>query len=103
MATRDQVYIDVLADTKKSIGNIAKMAAGFGVAIIAIKKVVDVIKVMINAASDAQEAWDKFGTVFANIKDEATQGVFELADAYGMAAHTAAELVGTTGASENPD
>ncbi len=97
MPIRDSIYVDVLTETKKSNGNIANMTDGIGVAIIAIKKIVDLTKEMIDAASIAEEAWSKFNTVFADTGGAAEQAAYELANAFGLSAHAAAELIGTTG------
>ena len=44
MAVRDSIYVDVIAETKKSVGSMLKLAAGVGAAVLAFKKIVSIIK-----------------------------------------------------------
>lgn len=47
--TRDSVYVDVIADTKKSVMSMAKLVAGIGVAIMAVRRMVAEVKKSVDA------------------------------------------------------
>ena len=56
MATSDDVRINIIADTKKAIGNMAAFAAGIGAAILVAKKLVKVGADMVNAYAEQESA-----------------------------------------------
>jgi len=97
MATRDQIYLDVIADTKKSIGNIAKLAVGIGAAIAVAKKAYDAMKQMIDAASAAEEIFSKFSVVFGDVSITAESAAQRIASSYGLAVSSTKELLSSTG------
>jgi len=50
MATRDQVYIDIITETKKSIGNLKSLVTGLAAAYAAFKTVQQIAKIALDAA-----------------------------------------------------
>lgn len=97
MATRDQVYIDIVADAKQSIASFAKLAAGIGGAVVVIKKIADATKVWIDAASKAEEINSKFATTFDDMSASSAMAASNLAKNYGLAESSAKDLLSATG------
>ncbi len=68
------------------------LALGFAIA-----KVSKFLKESIKAASDAQEVYSKFDTVFESIQQSASETADAFAESFGIAGSTARELLSATG------
>lgn len=88
----------------KSFGNLSKemklgLVAAGAIAARAIKQFVDE---SITAASDAEEAWSKFGVVFGDTADDTKQSLQALADATGLSINKLAPMAATLGDTLKP-
>lgn len=82
MATRDQVYVDIITETKKSVGSLLKYAAALGGAYMAIKKVVAIAKDMVKFWGIQEQAEAKLTSAIRSTGKEATisaQSLFDYA------------------------
>ena len=86
------------ADTAKNAlgGMFLKMAAGL-LTIAAVKKAFDFLSGSITAASDSQETYSKFGTIFNTVLREANKEAGNLADNYGLSETASREMLSATG------
>jgi len=80
-----------------SLSGTVKKLVGAGVLIALAKKVADVGKASILAASDAQETQNKFDVVFSGISDAANDMATQLAGAYGLSIQGAKDMLAGTG------
>lgn len=70
MAIRDEVYVDIIAQTKKSISDVAKLGAAIGVAIVTVKKVGDAMKAAFEAVQYANQL-NQIKRAFSSMADKA--------------------------------
>ena len=86
------------ADTAKNAlgGMFFKMAAGL-LTLAAVKKAFDFLSGSITAASDSQETYSKFGTIFNSVLREANKEAGNLADNYGLSETASREMLSATG------
>jgi hypothetical protein len=84
--------------SKKSVGMISRVKAGYlAVGAVIGGVVVKGLTSLIKKASDAQETFGKFDTVFKNVKGQADSAAKALADSFGLSSVKAKELLGDTG------
>jgi len=82
MATRDQVYVDIITETKKSVGSLLKYAAALGGAYMAAKKVIAIAKDMVKFWGIQEQAEAKLRSAIRSTGKEATisaQSLFDYA------------------------
>ncbi len=71
MATSDDVRINIIADTKQAISNMAKFAAGIGAAIVVGKKLIQIGADMVNAYGKQEQAEARLATAIKSTGREA--------------------------------
>jgi len=82
---------DVIEKNSKKIKDFGKGMAIAGVAI------VGALGLMVKKASDAEEAYAKFGTVFQDVTTEANAAVEDLTENYGLSTLAAKDMMSATG------
>lgn len=96
-----QSVTGVKTDTKAMGGMSDKMAAGFAKAgkamTIAGLAIVGIMGSMVKKASDAEETYAKFGTVFKNVIGDAETAASDLADSYGLSTIASKDMLAATG------
>lgn len=82
--------------TAGGFGSTLKKAFSLAIIAVAIKKIGDVGKALVKAASNAEETQNKFDVVFKDVADGANKSAIELANGYGLARTEAQGLLADT-------
>ena len=92
----EALTIDVVAKTL-GIQGLADLRSGFDLIGKAVSGVTGFIKENIKAASDSNETYSKFNTVFKEVGSSANKMANELSDSFGLSSTKARQLLGDTG------
>lgn len=97
MPVRDQVYVEVLADTRKAGKSFVEFAAKAATVYASVRAVGKVLGDLTEAASRANEVNSKFNVTFSEISDRAEAVAKNLQEAYGLSVRESEQLLSSTG------